>query len=458
MKILIGGDISFGRIYQDERISYSSPLCLADLGKIERDYSIFNLESFFCDDWQANKRDLDEKWGTSYTHGNPEDVKHLLESGVDHVSLANNHTLDWGERGVSQTISVLDKFDLSHSGCGDERDYIDHDKKIIVCSIDTVECHYREQDPLNCKEDIKPFLRGVERLREAHSDYLLVCCVHWGRFRVSPNKGQKSFGRKLIDLGVDLVIGNHPHKVQYFEVYKGKPLYYSLGNLYFTHRKPDFNKLPNVHYAYVSLLEFEGREYKESVHHQTWCDDKKVVLKEEKSSKLGLEMLRFARSYIGFGESEHTTNVGWFMEHIDAPNKEEAAWCARFIFFCIKKACEDNGIPPVLEKNDKTGYAKELYKQIAEIGYVSLNPMAGDIIVWDRKEEGNKNGHIGIVEYVEGDKITVIEGNHPPNPNSKVDRFTYSLNDLLNYENWDTSDPHFHLFEGFARLPHIKGL
>jgi hypothetical protein len=179
-----------------------------------------------------------------------------------------------------------------------------------------------------------------------------------------------------------------------------------------------------------------------------------VSLKEEKSSYLGLEALRFARSYIGFGESEHTTNVGWFMKHIDAPNVETGSWCARFIFYCIKKACEENGIDPVLEKNEGTGYAKEIYKEIAGIGYVSLNPMPGDIIVWDRKEEGNKSGHIGFVEYVEGDKITVIEGNHPPNPGSKVDRFTYSLDDLLNYENWDTSDPHFHLFEGFARLPH----
>jgi hypothetical protein len=459
MKILVGGDVSFGRIYEGQRISYSAPLCLASIGELERDYCIFNLESLFCDDWKANKRDVDEKWGTSYTHANPEDVKHLIECGVDHVSLANNHTLDWGEVGVEQTCKVLNKFGISHSGCGsNDRTHIDKEKKIIVFSIDTVECHYKKEDPLNCKEDIKDFFKEVKELRAKHEDYLLICCVHWGRFRVSPNKGQKSMGRKLIDCGIDVVLGNHSHKVQYFEMYKGKPLFYSLGNLYFTHRNPEYNKPPNVHYAYLSTLNFEGRDFKGVDHHQTWCDDKKVVLKEEKPSNLGLEALRFARSYIGFGESEHTTNVGWFMKHIDAPNKETAAWCARFIFYCIKKACEENGIDPVLEKNDKTGYAKELYKQIAEIGYVSLNPMPGDIIVWDRKEEGNKNGHIGIIEYVEGDKITAIEGNRAPNPGSKVDRFTYSLNELLNYKEWDDEDKHFHLFEGFARLPHLKKL
>jgi poly-gamma-glutamate capsule biosynthesis protein CapA/YwtB (metallophosphatase superfamily) len=57
---------------------------------------------------------------------------------------------------------------------------------------------------------------------------------HWGvEYRATPTAGQKNLARAAIDAGADLVIGNHPHWAGAMEVYKGKPIWYALGNFVF---------------------------------------------------------------------------------------------------------------------------------------------------------------------------------------------------------------------------------
>lgn len=457
MKILIGGDISFGRCLDGEFISYSTSNCLKDLSLIPRDYSIFNLESPFS--FKIDPVSLVDEFAPQCAE--PISVKHLIQSKVDYVSLANNHALDCGIQGVNDTIRILDRVGIKHSGTAEDfcKPYVDHKRKLVIFSIDCVKKTYTSEDPVNCKLNLKEMFVCVQEMRY-ESDYLFICCVHWGKeYQGRPNKYQKTLGRGLVRLGIDLVVGCHPHVTQPMEIYKGKPIFYSMGNLYFTHHHPPNDNKTSTHKSYVSLLEFNGRDYIDCSHIPTWIQSgKSVRLIKEKSSNLGLEMLRIARSYLGFGESSLETNTGWFMDLIGSNNRKDSPWCAYFMYFCLKKACDENSIEIPFEKKEFGGMAKQLHDKIFEWGYSPLNPMPGDIITWDRREEFNRQGHIGIIEYVEGDKITVIEGNHPPSPGSKVGRYTYSLKDLMNYKEWDESDKHFQLFEGFARLPNIKGL
>ena len=76
---------------------------------------------------------------------------------------------------------------------------------------------------------------SIKSIRKAakNSDYV-VAFLHWGVERKShPESYQRALARKYIDAGADLVVGCHPHVLQGFEYYKGKPIAYSLGNFWF---------------------------------------------------------------------------------------------------------------------------------------------------------------------------------------------------------------------------------
>ena len=114
MKILVGGDISFGRIYEGKEIHYGTEGCLTEIGSIPRDFSIFNLESPLT---RKPRVKLPKPHAGVYLYGEISDVRHLLDSDVDYLSLANNHAMDFVSS-VEDTISTLDKVGISHSGTG----------------------------------------------------------------------------------------------------------------------------------------------------------------------------------------------------------------------------------------------------------------------------------------------------------------------------------------------------
>jgi poly-gamma-glutamate capsule biosynthesis protein CapA/YwtB (metallophosphatase superfamily) len=80
----------------------------------------------------------------------------------------------------------------------------------------------------------KAFLqKDIAAARTAGADVVIVF-PHWGvEYRAKPTAGQRNLAHLAIDAGADLVIGNHPHWVEGMEVYKGKPIWYALGNFVF---------------------------------------------------------------------------------------------------------------------------------------------------------------------------------------------------------------------------------
>ena len=66
----------------------------------------------------------------------------------------------------------------------------------------------------------------------------MICVFHWDYdFELYPHPAHRQLAFELIDLGVDAIIGHHPHIVQGYEIYKNKPIFYSLGNFYFPDAK-----------------------------------------------------------------------------------------------------------------------------------------------------------------------------------------------------------------------------
>ena len=187
----------------------------------------------------------------SYTfRANPSRVDILKEMGVDIVSLANNHALDYGQDALMDTFTTLDNAGVDYVGAGENLArakspiyYEIGDKKIaylassrVIFAMDW----YATEDRPGMVGTYDP-AQLLESIKEAsdNSDYVVVY-VHWGVERNNyPEKYQKSFAKAYIDAGADIVIGCHPHVMQGIEIYKGKTIAYSLGNYWFNASKKE---------------------------------------------------------------------------------------------------------------------------------------------------------------------------------------------------------------------------
>lgn len=174
----------------------------------------------------------------------PEKVTIFQELGLDLVTLANNHALDFGTDALLDTCDTLDQAGIYHVGAGRKLEeacepviITEKGKKIGFLGASRVipvgSWNASASKPgMLTTYDPSLLLEQIGRLRES-CDYVVVY-VHWGiEKKDRPEEYQRSLGRQYIDAGADLVIGSHPHVLQGIEYYKGKPIVYSLGNFIF---------------------------------------------------------------------------------------------------------------------------------------------------------------------------------------------------------------------------------
>lgn len=182
----------------------------------------------------------------SYTfRAKPERVEILKKMGVDIVSLANNHALDYGHDALLDTFSTLEEANIDYVGAGRNLDrakapiyYEVNGRKIAYVAASRVIFAgnwYATEDRAGMVGTYDPaiILESIKEARE-NSDYVIVF-VHWGIERKNyPEKYQRTLAQAYIDAGADAVIGCHPHVMQGFEFYKGKLIAYSLSNFWFS--------------------------------------------------------------------------------------------------------------------------------------------------------------------------------------------------------------------------------
>jgi poly-gamma-glutamate capsule biosynthesis protein CapA/YwtB (metallophosphatase superfamily) len=157
------------------------------------------------------------------------------------VSLANNHSIDYGFDAFSDTLARLDGYGIGYTGGGAD---LERAMEPYVVDVDGVTVAFLAASQIApnmewyAKKDSPGLLMAydpaliVEATRSARAlyDYVIVY-MHWGReHEREPAAAQVITAHKLVDAGADAVIGAHPHCVQSFEVYNGRPVAYSLGN------------------------------------------------------------------------------------------------------------------------------------------------------------------------------------------------------------------------------------
>ncbi len=145
-----------------------------------------------------------------------------------HLSLANNHSFDHGLEAYQNTRTVLADAGITSFGHPNETNdtsvsYIEHNGNTI--SIIGLHTFLRPLDP----GQLEPYL---QEMRE-QSD-IQIAYVHDGQeYKLTPVLTQERFARYLIEQGIDVYIGHHPHVVQSIDWYQDRPIFYSLGNFVF---------------------------------------------------------------------------------------------------------------------------------------------------------------------------------------------------------------------------------
>lgn len=168
----------------------------------------------------------------------------VLKRHFDAVSLANNHTGDFGPEAFAEMLDLLDRQRLPHFGGG--RDLTSAHTPLLIerNGLKIAFLGYVEFLPRSFEADFdKPGSAWSEDeqvsadIRAARIRYgadLVIPFMHWGfEYEPSASLRQQQLARLMIDAGADAVVGAHPHVTQNIEQYKGKPIVYSLGNFVF---------------------------------------------------------------------------------------------------------------------------------------------------------------------------------------------------------------------------------
>ena len=183
------------------------------------DFTVVNLENVLTDRALTPK---EKSTDPAYWYRAPTaNAEILTSSGVEAVSLANNHTGDYSAAGYKDTVKAVAAAGLEYGG-NDRTFYLEKNGYRVA-----VICH-----GLWNEGQASAIVRRL-KAAEKDSDFQVVF-YHGGREGVhAPEKWKIRASRRLIDSGADLVLGNHPHVLQPREIYQGKEIVYSLGNFCF---------------------------------------------------------------------------------------------------------------------------------------------------------------------------------------------------------------------------------
>ncbi|MGE5612867.1 MAG: D-alanyl-D-alanine dipeptidase [Bacillota bacterium] len=203
------------------------------------DLTIANLETTLYNG-KDNERAEKYDYGNNYWFkGKPEYANILKATSIEAVTLANNHTYDYGPVGYEATKKALDDAGIKHFGYS-EALYME------IKGIKVGIAGFNQLGEYEQGLDMDVFKREVEEMTKklrGECD-LVIVNFHWGKeYKYQPEALQKELAYLAIDSGADLVIGHHPHVLQPIEVYRGKYIAYSLGNFCFGGNKnpPDFD-------------------------------------------------------------------------------------------------------------------------------------------------------------------------------------------------------------------------
>lgn len=180
-------------------------------------------------------------WLPSYEmRGKSADLRRLKEAGFNLVGVANNHAMHHGKKAFLDMLDHLKSEGLNVIGVDQLNGKtgvheVNHDDVVSYFVGYSLRPEERAQGkvPYSLREQVVDLISEVKELRQRCTGFL-VCSIHWGlEFLDYPSAEQVEIAHKLVDAGVNVVIGHHPHVLQPIEEYNNGLIFYSLGNFVF---------------------------------------------------------------------------------------------------------------------------------------------------------------------------------------------------------------------------------
>lgn len=243
MKLLFLGDVMLGRLVNEVLKAEPPEYVWGDTMPVLRgvDLRICNLECVISDagtPWSATPK-------VFHFRTDAKNVQVLKVAGIDLVSLANNHSLDFQDEALLQMLEVLDDAGIHRAGAGRNLDEASspavceiNGKKVGVIAFTDNEPEWEATDsrpgvfyvPIRLPDKRAQRLLGTIKATRDTVDTLIVS-AHWGpNWGYTPPPEHLSFGHALMDAGADMLFGHSGHIVRGIEVYQGKPILYCAGN------------------------------------------------------------------------------------------------------------------------------------------------------------------------------------------------------------------------------------
>lgn len=255
IRLMFGGDAMLGRNVKDHILRFGADYPLGPVARqmSEPDLTVVNLECALTSSsaiWPGAPKAF-------YFDGPPQAVRSLNGAGIDLVSLANNHTLDFGTVGLHDTMRLLHRHGIQHAGAGGNAEeaaapaiverrgirfgmaaFCDHQAD-FAARHDRPGIAYLDLDDEFAA--IARLRAAIEPLREAAVDWTILS-LHWGpNMAFRPSRKFRRLAHAAIEMGWNIVFGHSAHVFQGIEIHRGCPIIYAAGDLVDDYRvDPEF--------------------------------------------------------------------------------------------------------------------------------------------------------------------------------------------------------------------------
>ncbi|MBQ4436356.1 MAG: CapA family protein [Clostridia bacterium] len=214
------------------------------------DLTVANVEGTF----HSDSTGLTPQTKKAYNFRATPDFAEILKLGsVEAAALGNNHSIDYGEPGFTETVAVLEQNGIDWFG------NTDHCAKSFIYEhngvrIGFVSC-YVSYWVINDGEHIPEINATIEDVKAQGID-VLIAYMHGGvEYDAKHDRHQERFAQYFINKGADIVIGSHPHRLQGCQMIDNVPVFYSLGNFVFGGNFKFFNKRHTTTIRYTAILQ-----------------------------------------------------------------------------------------------------------------------------------------------------------------------------------------------------------
>lgn len=309
---------------------------------------VVNLEGAI---YQGDRADELLKKNVLFNHSSI--VDKFIDDNVVAACLANNHMFDLDQE-ISKTRDILGRNGIKSFGAGENLNQsseevlvgLNDEYVLIAFGWGVIQCQSANEN----RSGVNPFdgvaiINKAKELRSKYKDKKIIFNFHWNyELELYPQPAHRKLAFDLIDVGVDCIVGHHPHVVNGIELYKGKPIVYSLGNWWIPNNKFYDGKISYSQESEIQLA-FQYSDTGNSICH--WFEKKAGIINYISSTIIDSEMVK---KFTPYENMSHDDYYEWFK----------------------KNRVKNKFLPVYRDANSMMNYIKDVYVKIRHLGVLII--------------------------------------------------------------------------------------